>query len=259
MVRPGQFFSQWGFSHNPLLYEDKVIVDCDSKGENFIVALNRVDGRTLWKVQRENGTQSYSAPLLRKMAGRDQLVVPGNKAVTSYDPQNGRMLWFAKGPSEDFVATPAYNEKANLVLGCSSWPKRILVALRPDGEGDVTASHVAWSTAEGAPYVPSPVSVGDWFFTAGFATKEAFCYEAATGKILWHEKMGLHHASPVTAEGRVYFLNDDGVMHIVKAGPAFELVARNELGEKTYASPTVSGGQLFLRGFKNLYCIGEAR
>jgi outer membrane protein assembly factor BamB len=76
--------------------------------------------------------------------------------------------------------------------------------------------------------------------------------------VLWKEPMGLHHASPVLAQGRLYFLNDDGVMHVVKAGPQFELIARNELGEKTYASPVVSGGQLFLRGFKNLYCIGAA-
>jgi len=100
--------------------------------------------------------------------------------------------------------------------------------------------------------------VGDWFLTAGFATKEAHCFEAATGKILWHEKMGLHHASPVAANGLVYFLNDDGVMHVVKAGARFELVARNELGEKTYASPALSDGRIYLRGFKNLYCIGEA-
>jgi hypothetical protein len=100
--------------------------------------------------------------------------------------------------------------------------------------------------------------VGDWFFTTGFATKEAYCFEAASGTILWHEKMGLHHASPVAANGLVYFLNDDGVMNVVKAGPAYEPIARNELGEKTYASPALSGGQIFLRGFRNLYCIGSA-
>lgn len=258
LVRPGQFYSQWGFSHNPTLFEDKVIVDCDSKGENFIVALSKLDGRTLWKVQRENGTQSYSSPLVKKMSGRDQLVVTGNKAVTSYDPRSGRKLWVADGPSEDFVSTPVYSEKANLVLGGSSWPKRVLVAIRPDGEGNVTQTKVAWSTPEGAPYVPSPVSVGDWFLTAGFSTKEAFCFEAASGKILWQQKMGLHHASPVTVSGLVYFLNDDGVMNVVKAGPVFELVAQNELGEKTYASPALSKGQLFLRSFRNLYCIGES-
>ena len=105
------------------------------------------------------------------------------------------------------------------------------MAVKPDGEGNVTASKIAWKSSEGAPYVPSPIAVGDWFFTSSFGGKAAHCFEAATGKILWKEPMGLHHASPVSANGLVYFLNDDGVMHVVKAGPKFELVARNELGE----------------------------
>jgi outer membrane protein assembly factor BamB len=257
LARPGQFYSQWGFSHDPLLFEDKVIVDCDSKGENFIVGLSCKDGHTVWKVQRTNPTQSYSKPLIQPMAGRMQLVVPGNKAVTSYDPRDGRQLWIVDGPSEDCVLTPVYNARANLVLSGSSWPKRVLLAIQPDGEGNVTQTKVAWSTAEGAPYVPSPVSAGDLFFTSSFAPKDGYCFEAATGKILWHENMGLHHASPVTANGLVYFLNDDGVMHVVKAAPQYELVARNELGEKTYASPAIADGRMFLRSFSTLYCIAQ--
>jgi outer membrane protein assembly factor BamB len=105
--------------------------------------------------------------------------------------------------------------------------------------------------------VPSPIAVGDWFFTSSFGGKAAHCFEAATGKILWNEPIGLHHASPVNANGLVHFFNDDGVMHVVKAGLKCDLVARDELGEKTYASPALSDGQIFLRGFKNLYCIGK--
>jgi len=256
LARPGGFYSQWGFSHTPVLFEDKVIVVCDSKGENFIVALSRADGRTLWKIQRDQPTQSYSAPLVARMAGRMQMVVAGNKTVTSYDPRDGKRLWVVDGPSDDSVSTPAYNERARLVLSCSSWPKRVLVAIKPDGEGNVTQTNIAWSTPNGAPYVPSPISVNDYFFTAAFS-KEICCLEAATGKMLWREMAGLHHASPVSANGLVYFLNDDGVMNVVKAGAKFELVARNELGEKTYASPAISQGRIFLRGFKNLYCIGR--
>lgn len=258
LVRPGQFYSQWGFCHTPVIFEDKVIVDCDSKGENFIVAVNRADGRTAWKVQRENPTQSYSAPLIRTMAGRAQMVVAGNNAVTSFNPANGERLWYVNGPSSDSVATPTFSEKAGLVFTSSSWPDRVLLAIRPDGSGDVTQTKVVWRSKEGAPYVPSSVCAGDLFFTSSFSDKAGYCFEAATGKILWKERMGLHHASPVTANGLVYFLNDDGVAHVVKAGPQYELVARNELGEKTYASPAISGGQIFLRSFANLYCIGQA-
>ena len=258
LVRPGDFKSQWGFAHSPVLFEDKVIVACQSKGENFIVALGRADGATRWKAALKNPSQSYSPPLIREMAGRVQMVVPGNSAVTSYDPKDGRELWAVDGPSTDFVASPAYNAKAGLVLCSSSWPSRVLLAIKPDGQGNVTASKVVWKTPEGAPYVPSPIAVGEYFLTSA-NSKSAYCYEAATGKILWKQEMGLHHASPVTAGGLVYFLNDDGVMNVVTAGPKFELVARNELGEKTYASPAISRGQIFLRSFSNLYAIGPTK
>ena len=257
LSRPGQFYSQHGFSHTPVLYKDKVILVCYSKGENFIAALSRRDGHTLWKVEGTNATQSYSPPLLRKMARRMQMIVPGNQAVTSVDPVNGHTLWVLEGPSEDCVITPVYNERADLVLSCSSWPKRVLQAIKPDGEGNVTQTKIAWSSTEGAPYVPSPISIGDWFFTCGFEKKDVYCFEAASGKILWHEKMGSHHASPVSANGLVYFLNDDGVTHVIKAGPTFQLIASNDLGERTFASPAISRGQIFLRGSKNLYCIGQ--
>lgn len=258
-ARPGTFKSQWGFSHSPVLFEDKVIVVCYSKGENFVVALKRSDGMQVWKTPAENPTQSYSPPLARVMAGRPQLVAPGNKGVTSYDPGTGKPIWNIVGLSDDSVISPVYNEKADILLSCTSWPSKVLVAIKPDGQGDVTQSKVIWKTSEGAPYVPSPISVGEWFFTSSYAGKAAHCYEAATGKILWKQPMDLHHASPVSANGLVYFLNDAGVMHVVKAQGTYELVARNELGEKTYASPAISDGQMFLRSFKALYCIANAK
>lgn len=258
LTKPGTFYSQWGFSHTPALFEDKVIVVCDSKGENFIVALNRVDGKVAWKTPRENPSQSYSAPLIREMAGRAQMIVSGNKAVTSYDPRTGKRLWVVDMASSDSVVTPVYNERTGLVLSSSSWPDKILVAIKPDGEGNVTQTKVAWSTKTGAPYVPSPLSVDHLFFTVA-NNNEAHCFDAATGNVLWHEPMGRHHASPVLADGLVYFLNDDGVAHVVKAAGKFELVARNEIGEKTYASLVFSDGQMFLRSFKHLYCIGAEK
>jgi len=257
LARPGTHAGEWGFSNEPVLYRDKVIVDGDGKGDSFLVALNRTDGKVAWRVKRDHKGISYSAPLIRQMAGRLQMVVPGNKAVTSLDPRTGRTLWNVDGPSDDSVITPVYNERAGLVLSCSSWPKKVLLAIKPDGDGNVTASKIAWTSTDGAPYVPSPISVGDWFFTSSSGSKEVCCFAAATGEILWHEKMGLHHASPVLANGRLYFLNDDGVAHVFKAGPKFDLVGRNELGERTYASPAISRGQIFLRGFKNLYCLGK--
>ncbi|MEI7901936.1 MAG: PQQ-binding-like beta-propeller repeat protein [bacterium] len=255
-VKPGTFASQWGFASSPQLFEDKLIIDCDSKDENFLAALSIADGHTLWKTKRPNPSQSYATPLIRKMAGRDQIIQPGGNSVSSYDPKDGSCLWTVDGKFSDYLASPAYSEKAGLVLASSSWPGRILVAVRPGGSGNVTTTQVAWSTEEGAPYVPAPVAAGGYFLTS--AMDKAVCFEAATGKVLWKQEIGLCHASPVVANGAVYFLNDEGVMNVVKPGPAFELISRNELGEKTYAQPAISQGQVFIRGFTHLYCIGAA-
>jgi outer membrane protein assembly factor BamB len=260
-VRPGKFESGWGFCHSPVLVGDKLLVACHGVKSGFIAALNRVDGKTLWYVEAEGSTHSFSVPLVQELAGRTQIILPGRNALTSYDPKDGNRLWFADGPSQESIATPVYNAKVGLVLCASSWPARFLMAVKPDGRGNVTADKVAWKTKEGAPYVPSPIAVDDYFFSSSFAGKRGLvCLEAASGKVLWQqERAGLHHASPVAANGLVYFLNDDGVMHVLKAGPQLELVARNDLGEPTYASPAISQGQMFLRSFSHLYCIVPAK
>jgi outer membrane protein assembly factor BamB len=256
LVRPGTHSGEWGFSNEPVLYKDKVILDGDSKGDSFLVALSRTDGKTLWRVPRTHQGISYSAPLIREMAGRPQLIQCGDRSVTSFDPDTGQQLWTVDGPSEEFVATPTYSEKAGLVFISSSWPKTVLLAIRPDGHGDVTNTHVVWRDTKGAPYVPSLLVAGDYLLSLSNAGV-AFCYEAATGKVLWQQKLGRHHASPVLVNGLVFFINDDGQINVIKPGPKFERVAQYELGESCYASPAISDGQVFLRGFQHLFCLGR--
>jgi outer membrane protein assembly factor BamB len=256
LVRPGTHAGEWGFSNEPVLFQDKVIVDGDGKGDSFLVALSRTDGRTLWRIPRTHKGISYSAPLIREMAGRTQLIQCGDRCVTSFDPDTGKQLWTVDGPSEEFVATPVYSEKAGLVFISSSWPKQVLLAIRPDGSGNVTQTHVVWRDTKGAPYVPSLIVAGDYLLSIS-NSGVAFCYEAATGKVLWQERLGRHHASPVLVGGLVFFINDDGQINVIKPGAKFERVAKYELGEFCYASPAVSDGQVFLRGFQHLFCIGR--
>jgi outer membrane protein assembly factor BamB len=256
MVRPGTHTGEWGFSNEPVLYKDKVIIDGDSKGDSFLIALGRDDGRTLWRKNRTNKGISYSAPLIREMAGRTQLIQCGDRCVTSFDPDTGEQLWTVDGPSEEFVATPTYSEKTGLVYISSSWPKRVLLAIRPDGRGNVTETHIAWSDTKGAPYVPSLI-VADDFLLSVNTGGTAFCYEAATGEVLWEQKLGRHHASPVLVNGLVFFINDDGQINVIRPGRKFECVATYELGEPCYASPAVSDGRVYLRGFEHLFCIGR--
>jgi len=255
LVRTGTHVGEWGFSNEPVLFKDKVIVDGDSKGDSFLVALSRADGKVLWRIKRTHQGISYSAPLIRELAGRTQLIQCGDRCVTSFDPNTGQQLWTVDGPSEEFVATPVYSERAGLVFVSSSWPKQVLLAIRPDGSGDVTQTHVAWRDTKGAPYIPSFIVSGDFLLSINNAGV-AFCYEAASGKVLWQEKLGRHHASPVLVGGLAFFINDNGEINVIKPGAQFERVAQYQLGEQCYASPAISDGQVFLRGFKHLLCIG---
>jgi outer membrane protein assembly factor BamB len=254
--RPGTHAGEWGFSNEPVLYKDKVIIDGDSKGESFLIALGREDGRTLWRKNRTNKGISYSAPFIRELAGRTQLIQCGDRCVASFDPDTGQQLWTVDGPSQEFVSTPVYSEKAGLVFISSSWPKCVLLAIRPDGRGNVTETHIAWQDTKGAPYVPSMIVAGDFLYSVNRGGV-AFCYEAATGKVLWQQKLGRHHASPVLVGGRLFFINDNGQVNVIKPGSQFECVATYELGESCYASPAISDGRIYLRGFKHLFCIGS--
>ncbi|MDD4872058.1 MAG: PQQ-binding-like beta-propeller repeat protein [Kiritimatiellae bacterium] len=255
-VRPGIFSSVHGFCSSPILYRDKVIVNGDHDGDSYLVALSRADGKVLWKTPRDNHTRSYCAPLIRDMAGRPQMVLSGDKCVASYDPNTGKRIWVIDGPTEQFVASPVYHEASGLVLITGGFPAHHILAIRPDGTGNVTQTHIVWRTIQGVAYVPSPIIEGDYFLVTSDAGM-THCFEARTGNLAWYERLGVQHASLVSAEGRVYFLNDNGVMNVVKVGPQFECVAQNEIGEKCFASPAISNSRIFLRGDRHLFCIGR--
>ncbi len=244
-----------GFCSSPLVFKDKVLVNGDHDGASYLVALDRATGKTLWKTPRENKTRSYCVPLIRELAGRTQMILSGDKCVASYDPHDGSRHWVIDGPTEQFVASPVFSAKTGLLYISGGFPDHHILAIKPDGRGNVTQSHIVWRTNKGVAYVPSPIIEGDYFLIVSDAGV-AHCFAAADGRLLWQERLGEHHASQVSAAGLVYFLNDNGVMNVVKPGAEFARVARNELGEKTVASPAISQGQLFLRGEKNLFCIG---
>ncbi len=258
LARPGSFKSMHGFCSSPVLFKDKVIVNGDHDGDSYIVALDHATGKTLWKTPRENHTRSYCVPLIRELSGRIQMILSGDKTVASYNPDDGRLHWIIHGPTEQFVASLVYNPKADLLFMTGGFPEHHLLGIRHTGSGNVSDTAIAWHNTKAScvSYVPSPISEGNYFLVvsdSGFAN----CLEAATGHLLWQEKVGEHHASLVSANELVYFLNDDGVMNVVRPGAEFARVARNELGEACFASPAISHGQLFIRGEKHLFCIGK--
>jgi outer membrane protein assembly factor BamB len=258
LVRPGKFSSMHGFCSSPILFQDKVIVNGDHDGDGYMVALDRKTGKELWRIDRPNKTRSYTVPLIREIDGRMQMILTGSKCTASYDPNDGKLHWIMDGPTEQFVASPVYSERANLVLITSGYPEYHTLAIKADGNGKVGDEKIAWRTKRGAVYVPSPIIDGDYFFIISEGGV-GHCFETKTGKMLWQERMGTHHASLVSANELIYFLNDYGVMNVVKAGPEFQRVAQNELGEKTFASPAISDGRLFIRGDKHLFCLGEPK
>ncbi len=256
-VHPGVFESMHGYCSSPVIFEDKLIVNGDHDGPSYIVALNRKTGQTIWKIPRPNKTRSYCTPIIRQIGGRSQMILSGTMCVASYDPDTGKQHWIIDGPTEQFVASIVYN--GELLFMTCGYPKRFIQAIRPDGYGNVTDTHVLWQKDRDCSYVPSPIVSGPYFLIVS-DTGIATCFEAKTGKSLWRQRLGPHYsASLVSADGLVYFLSDEGVMTVVKPGQNLDIVARNELGENTYASPAISNGRIFIRADKNLYCIGNAK
>jgi outer membrane protein assembly factor BamB len=254
-VSPGEFHSMHGFCSPPVLYKELVILNGDQDHPDaFLVALDRTTGAERWRVPRP-GIRSYCPPLIVEAAGKRQMVLSGAQTVASYDPDTGKQLWLLDGPTEQFVASFVYGD--GLFFMTSGYPEYHMLAIRPDGSGNVTNSHIAWRHTRGAGYVPSPVAWGHYFFNVkddGLAS----CLETKTGKRPWTERLGPHHSSsPVAADGFLCSTDDEGVTYVLKAGPKFEVVARNRLGEHCYASPAVSQGNLFIRTTGHLWCIGK--
>jgi outer membrane protein assembly factor BamB len=255
-VRPGLFSSKHGFCSSPILFEDKVIVNCDHDGDGYILALSKTDGKELWRIERPNKTRSYCVPLIREIGGRVQMVLSGTMCVTSYDPHTGKLLWIINGPTEQFVASIVYSDQTGLLYMTGGFPEHHLLAIKPDGSGNVTDTHIVWRTNKGVAYVPSPIVEGSHFLIVS-DSGVAHCFDAKSGEIEWEERLREHHASLTSAEGRVYFINDFGILRTVQPDKAYKLVAESELKEKVFASPAMSEGQIFIRTDKSLICLGK--
>ncbi|NLF67597.1 MAG: PQQ-binding-like beta-propeller repeat protein [Candidatus Anammoximicrobium sp.] len=255
LVRPGRFSSVHGFCSSPVLFEDKVIVNGDHDGDSYIVALDRKTGAVRWKTLRAHKTRSYCTPIIRQIDGRTQMILSGSLCVVSLDPRDGSQHWIIDGPTEQFVASLVDNGR--LLFLTAGFPEHHILAIKPDGRGNVTDSHIVWRTTKGCSYVPSPIVSGDYFLVAA-DNGICSCFVAATGERVWMERLSSHYsASLIEANGLVYFLADDGETKVVRPGRQLEVVAVNPLGEYCYASPAVSQGQLFLRSEKHLVCIGN--
>jgi outer membrane protein assembly factor BamB len=247
--------SQHGNGGSPELAGDLLIINCDGFDQAFVVALDKRTGKTRWRTdRREPHSQAYSTPLAIRAGDRDEIVSVGAFNAVAYDPQNGREIWRVSYP-EGFsnVPRPVYGD--GLVFITTGFQQPVLMAVRPDGKGDVTKTHVAWTLARGAPLTPSPLVVGDEIYVVS-DNGIASCLDARTGSVHWQARLGnSFSASPVAADGRIYFLDEDGRTTVIKPGPAAEQLAVNALDGQTLASMAVSSQSFFIRTASHLYRI----
>jgi outer membrane protein assembly factor BamB len=180
-------------------------------------------------------------------------VFSGSNHIISLDPRDGSRHWIVDGPTEQFVASMVYDDK--FFFMAAGFPTYHVMAIRPDGQGNVTDTHVAWHETNAKCYVPSPVVVNG-FLIVPDDRGTVNCFAAGSGERLWQERLGSHFStSLVTAGGLVYLVADDGLTKVIRPGPKLEVVAENPLGEYCYASPAISGGRIYVRGEKHLFCM----
>ncbi|MFM8272106.1 MAG: PQQ-binding-like beta-propeller repeat protein [Gemmata sp.] len=253
-----------GPGSSPVPYKGLVILPCDGADSQFVVALDAATGKEAWRTDRTaaakkapNERRAFSTPLVISVGNKDQIVIPGAQCVYSYDPDSGKELWRVTYTGFSNVPRPVFAN--GLVYVSSGYFNHELMAIRPDGTGDVTATHVAWRHKKGVPNVPSPVAAGGLLFMVsdqGVAT----CLDAKTGELKWTERFpGTYSASLLVRDDTVYAFADDGKTVLFKAADEFQQVGRNELAGRTQATPAAGGGGLLVRTDTALYLLAEPK
>ncbi|MDZ4658808.1 MAG: PQQ-binding-like beta-propeller repeat protein [Bythopirellula sp.] len=252
-----------GPGSSPALWEDLLIVPCDGADVQYIVALNKDTGETVWQIDRPpieetNGEfrKSYSTPLVIEVNGAEQVVIPGAQWCIAYEPRTGKEIWRVNhGRGFSIVPRPVFD--GELLFFCTGYMSGKLLAVRPDGTGDVTDSHIAWEQDKQIPTMPSPVLIDNRIYLASDGGIAA-CYDAATGEEKWRGRLeGRFSSSPLYAEGRIYVASHAGVTTIFAASDEFKILAENQLDGQLMASPVPVDGTLLLRTGTHLYRVGE--
>jgi outer membrane protein assembly factor BamB len=249
------FDVSWGHGSSPVLYKDLVILLCDHQSASYLLALDARTGAQRWKADRGAGRVSFSTPLLVPGAAGDELVVNSSERIDAYDPATGRLLWYADAPRQTPVPSAVFHD--GVIYMTRGYRNSPYLAIRPGGRGDVSASHVLWRAPGGGSYVSSLLYYDGLLYLTndvGVLT----CADATTGARVWQARLdGVFFASPVGADGKVYFVSETGETIVVRAGRTPEILARNDLGERLVASPAIAGGRIFLRSDARLFAIGR--
>jgi hypothetical protein len=250
----------FGEGSSPALYEDKIIVLWDHEGPSFLYVLDKKTGKDVLKIERDEGT-SWSTPLVIKYKGKPQIIASATNFVRSYDLATGKVLWKCTGLTHNAIPHPM--EADGIVFVASGFRGNALFAIRlANAKGDVTNTDaIAWKLDKNTPYAPSMVLYQKLLYMLKSNSGILSCYDAITGKEHYSkqrfEGVGNIYSSPVGAKDRIYFTGHKGTMYVIKHGPKFEVLAKNELDDMFIASPALVGNEMFLRGYKSLYCIAK--
>ena len=246
-----------GNGGSPIVFGDLLIFHCDGGEAPFVVALDRGTGRLRWRTERDTRTDrnfSFATPLVIEVDGQAQLISPASDAVFAYDPTTGEEIWRVHYPGGySVIPRPIYDGQR--VYVCTGYGQPHLLAIRPDGKGDVTETHVAWRLERSVPHTPSLLMVDGRIYLvsdAGIAS----CVDAESGESIWTQRLeGGFSASPLYADGKIYFQNEEGVGFVIAPGDEYRQLARNDLKQRTLASYAVAENALFIRTADGLYRI----
>jgi outer membrane protein assembly factor BamB len=257
-TREIKYEPQHGSGGSPLLVDGLLVFNCDGADVQFVVALDAATGKIRWKKERpacdEVKRFAFGTPLVIEVGGRKQIVSPGAHDVEAYDPQTGTAIWNVRYTGYSIVPRPVFGN--GLVYLSTSFDRSVLLAIRPDGKGDVTDSHVAWKQSRSIPFTPSFLLLGADLFLindAGIAS----CLDAKTGQPRWtHRVGGKYSASPLFADGRIYIQSEAGDTVVLRPDPErYVEVARNDLNEQSLATPVPIDHALLIRTASALYRI----
>jgi outer membrane protein assembly factor BamB len=256
---------QWEYGSSPIIYKNLVIVQADIQKNSFIAAYDIKTGKQVWKTSREE-IPSWGSPTVYEGKLRAELITNGAKAIRGYDPATGKELW-KLGPMSE-ITTPTPFVAHDLIFVTSGYaPIQPIYAIRPGGNGDLTlkdgkdsSEFIAWSKQRGGPYMPTPIVYGELLYTCsnqGVLT----AYNAKTGDRVYQERLGgtggAFTASPVASDGKIYLSSEDGDVFVVKAGPKYELLSKNPVGEVMMATPAISDNLVIVRTISHLFAFGE--
>lgn len=252
-----------GPGSSPILHGDLLYIHCDGSDQQYLAALDKKTGELAWRKDRTGKMNSnpqlkkaYGTPLVVEVAGKPTVLSPAADWLYAYDPASGEELWKLNYGVLGFSIVPRPVAGNGMFYMCTSFMQSELLAIRYDGQGEKKEPHIAWRYPKQAPQMPSPLLVGGEIYVVS-DKGVASCLDAKTGEVRWTERLGGNFcASPLLADGRIYFMNRDGLTTVIEPGTTFKVLAKNELKETIMASPAAVDGAILVRTDKALYRLG---